>query len=86
MPVSTITSKGQTTIPIEIRELLDLKPGDKLAFDVEGRKVTLRAKNLPVTALKGIVKSPFKRPLTRKQEREGIDRYLDEKYGPKRPK
>ncbi|MBH0182710.1 MAG: AbrB/MazE/SpoVT family DNA-binding domain-containing protein, partial [Nitrospira sp.] len=29
MPTSTVTSKGQTTIPKEIREHLHLKPGDR---------------------------------------------------------
>ena len=29
---TTLTSKGQVTIPAEIRAKLDLKPGDKLRF------------------------------------------------------
>jgi antitoxin PrlF len=32
MPTATLTSKGQTTIPREVREFLKLKPGDKLEF------------------------------------------------------
>ncbi len=32
---STITSKGQLTVPIEIRKLLDLKERDKVAFVIE---------------------------------------------------
>lgn len=31
--IATITSKGQITIPIEIRERLGLKSGQKLEFD-----------------------------------------------------
>lgn len=34
MPVATVTSKGQITIPKRIREHLDLKSGDKLGFCV----------------------------------------------------
>jgi antitoxin PrlF len=33
--ISTITSKGQTTIPGEIRQHLKLKAGDRLEFIVE---------------------------------------------------
>lgn len=34
MSVATLTSKGQITIPREIRKELDLHPGDKLDFAV----------------------------------------------------
>ena len=33
--VSTISSKGQVTVPVEIREFLGLMPNDKLAFVVK---------------------------------------------------
>jgi antitoxin PrlF len=32
---STITSKGQVTVPVEIREKLNLQTGDKLDFQIE---------------------------------------------------
>jgi AbrB family looped-hinge helix DNA binding protein len=32
MPTSTLTSKRQTTIPLEVRRHLHLHPGDKLDF------------------------------------------------------
>ncbi len=32
MPTATITSKGQTTIPKEIRDYLKLHPGDQVDF------------------------------------------------------
>ena len=31
--IATVTSKGQITIPVEIRRLLGAKTGDKLAFE-----------------------------------------------------
>jgi len=34
MIIATITSKGQVTIPKEIRDALTLKSGDKLEFEV----------------------------------------------------
>ena len=39
--VSTLTRKGQVTIPVEIRRALALKEGDKVAFELEGDKVRL---------------------------------------------
>jgi antitoxin PrlF len=39
---STITSKGQTTIPGQIRKALRIKPGDKLEYEVEGDHATIR--------------------------------------------
>ena len=40
--VSTVTSKGQVTIPKEIRETLGVIEGDKLVFLVEGDRVVMR--------------------------------------------
>ncbi len=39
MPSATITSKGQITLPIEVRRRLGLKVGDKVEFvyDEDGR-------------------------------------------------
>ena len=40
--VSRLTSKGQATIPVEIRKKLSLRSGDKVIFVVEGKRVSLR--------------------------------------------
>ena len=34
VPASKLTSKGQTTIPEPVRRLLDLHPGDSVAFEI----------------------------------------------------
>ncbi|MBM4127525.1 MAG: AbrB/MazE/SpoVT family DNA-binding domain-containing protein [Nitrospira sp.] len=64
MPTSTVTSKGQTTIPKEIREHLHLKPGDRVEFVTEedGRVMVLAA-TVDVTELAGMLKPPAK-PVT----------------------
>ena len=41
---SRMTSKAQTTIPQAVRNALNLKPGDELAYQIEdGRVVLMRA-------------------------------------------
>lgn len=59
MPTSTLTSKGQTTIPRAIRAHLHLQPGDRLEFVVEedGRVVLLPA-TIDAAELAGILKAP----------------------------
>ena len=36
-----VTSKGQVTIPIEIRQQLGIHPGSEVDFEVEGRVIKL---------------------------------------------
>src|SRR5277367_1068788 len=42
MPQSTVTRKGQTTIPGKIRNALRIRLGDKLEYAVEGDHATIR--------------------------------------------
>ena len=39
---STVTSRGQTTLPKAVREALGLRPGDRLIYDVEDGEVRIR--------------------------------------------
>jgi AbrB family looped-hinge helix DNA binding protein len=46
MTFATVTSKGQTTIPLEIRTAARLKPGDRIHFSVlADGTIILRVKN-----------------------------------------
>lgn len=40
--LSTLTSKGQTTVPKSVRQALGLSEGDQIAFRVDETGVTLR--------------------------------------------
>jgi antitoxin PrlF len=52
---ATITSKGQTTIPKDVREGLSLQPQDKLNFTLlPDGTVIMRAKKRALTDLVGI--------------------------------
>lgn len=39
---SRLSSKGQVTIPVEVREQLHLEPGDTVIYEVEGERAVLR--------------------------------------------
>lgn len=41
MELAKITTKGQITIPVEIRKILNLKDGDKVVFMAENGKVVM---------------------------------------------
>lgn len=76
---ATVTSKGQTTIPVEIREKLKLKPGDKIRFVMQGDKIYLRAKNKKAADLAGILHDPDRPPFSLQDIDEAIGEYLEEK-------
>lgn len=44
---STISSKGQITVPLEIRERLGLKAGDRVEFVVDNGLTILRPEHAP---------------------------------------
>ena len=54
---ATLTSKGQTTIPKEIRDSLGMKPGDRMTFTLmPDATVVMRVKTKSVTGLAGMLK------------------------------
>jgi len=56
MKHSTVTSRGQTTIPGEIRQALNIKPGDRLEYAIEGNYATIRV-HPGLSSLKGALAS-----------------------------
>ncbi|HXM44848.1 MAG TPA: AbrB/MazE/SpoVT family DNA-binding domain-containing protein [Bryobacteraceae bacterium] len=72
---STVTSKGQITIPKRIRDLLRLEPGHRVEFQVDPRgHVVMRAKNVDIRELKGIIRSTRKTPPSIEEMNEAIAR------------
>jgi AbrB family looped-hinge helix DNA binding protein len=55
MPTSTLTSRGQTTIPKPIREALQLQPGDRVEFLLDDDRVILRRAGADLTELDGLL-------------------------------
>ncbi len=61
---ATLTSKGQTTIPKEIREGLGIKPGDRITFTLmPDGTVSMRAKTKSVMELAGMLHKKGRKPV-----------------------
>ena len=61
---ATLTSKGQTTIPKEIRDGLRLKPGDRMTFTLmSDGTVLLRVKNAKAEDVAGMLYRKKRKPL-----------------------
>jgi AbrB family looped-hinge helix DNA binding protein len=64
MSEATLTSKGQTTIPRELRERLGLVAGTRLIFTaMDDGSILVRAKQRPISSLRGLLKSDKSQPL-----------------------
>jgi antitoxin PrlF len=55
MTTARVTSKGQITIPVDIRNELGLTAGDKVIFLVEGNSVRFLPLTKDISSLKGII-------------------------------
>ena len=75
--LSTISTKGQVTIPVEIRRLLKVKLHDKIAFILEGDQIRLTRKGSIVAYTAGIFKTT-QPPLTTEELREAAERAITE--------
>ena len=65
---STLTSKGQTTIPKDIRDSLGLKSGDRITFTMmPDGTVQMRVKNKSAIALGGSLRRRGQRRLATEQ-------------------
>ena len=61
MPTATVTSKGQITIPREVREALGIEAGDRVEFVAQEKGVyTVVAATRDIRHLKGMVGKPSK--------------------------
>ena len=64
MPTATLTTKGQVTIPKEVREHLGVDTGDRLSFVVqEDGSVMVKPLTRHVRELVGLLRRPGQRPM-----------------------
>ena len=57
MLTSTLTVKGQVTIPVEIRRLLNLQAGDRVAFIITDDRIALERRECCIEAAFGLLKA-----------------------------
>jgi len=76
MSTATVTSKGQITLPKDVREGLGLREGDKVDFEkVDGRYV-LRPRNRSAMELAGILHRPGMKAMTIEEMDEALGEAL----------
>jgi len=75
MPAAKLTSKGQVTIPKEVRDELQIDTGDRVLFVIrDDGVVELRPETVDIRDLFGLLKSKRRRPVTVEEMNEAIRR------------
>ncbi len=77
---SKLTAKGQTTIPSDVRERLDLKAGDVLDYSIRNGEIILR-KRRSALELAGILHDPNRKPLSIEEMDEAIGEAINHRHG-----
>lgn len=70
--IGSVTSKGQTTIPKEVRDQLGLDQGTRIEWTVEDGKAVVRPRKLRAVDLAGILHRPGMKPATLEEFDEAI--------------
>jgi AbrB family looped-hinge helix DNA binding protein len=59
VPIATVTSKGQVTIPVEVRSKLGLRPGSRLVFvPTDSGAYEIHVQAASIKDLKGVLARP----------------------------
>ena len=78
---ATLTSKGQVTLPKEIRDRLQLQAGSTLDFQLLPDNTIVVRPVLPdARRIRGLLKSPHTKPPTVEEMDEGIAAHLRERH------
>jgi AbrB family looped-hinge helix DNA binding protein len=74
---TTLTERGQVTIPIEVRRILGLHPRDRVRFEVEGKVVRISQASSKILPFFGSV-TPRKKPEDFQELREEFEKGVAE--------
>lgn len=77
---STVTTKGQATIPAPIREFLGLKPGQKVTYQKRGEEVLLINQIKLVNELYGSLKPRIKVKYTDRKADKAVMAFVAKEY------
>lgn len=73
MPIAILTSKGQMTIPKEVRKALNLKPSEKVIIVVEGNQAVIKPLRGNILDIGGSIRIADKgKPIDFKKVREEV--------------
>lgn len=82
--LTTLTSKGQITLPKAIRDKLGLDAGSQLRFELmPDNSIRARAVKADARSVRGLLKSPLAQPLSVEQQDAGIASHLGAKHAAK---
>lgn len=80
MATALITSKGQTTIPKEIRDYLHVQPGDRVDFIVkEDGTVVLEPATLDINDLEGALHRPGMKAVSDEEMKAAVRKRFEAK-------
>jgi AbrB family looped-hinge helix DNA binding protein len=77
---ATVTSKGQITLPKEVRDALGVRAGEKLSIAAEDGKAVLARKRSTIDDIFGILHRPGMRAVTVEEMDEGIKKAVVGRY------
>ena len=78
MLTSTVTTKGQVTIPAKIRKMAGIKPSDKVIFKTTKDRVVIE-KIPSLESIFGILANPKVKPLTISKMRKLEEKMFENK-------
>lgn len=75
MATAKLTSKGQITLPREVREQLGVDKGDRVEFVIrDGGEIVIEPATLPLSTLRGCLKKGRRKVVSIEEMQDAIER------------
>src|SRR2546425_446210 len=76
MEVTSVTSKGQVTIPKELRQQLGIRQGSRIEFSLVGDHVEMRVRSSPSGEVASVMRHLLEQAHITVEDRDAIERAL----------